>query len=109
MRVVVLVGSEPASAEPRRIERNGIAMMRTSSVAVAPTRFGRRLTNAGPARPEPGAAGLRQRVGRGGRPRALRWRRESTRGPMKLRIAGSSVSAAMTVHATAMLAATATP
>ena len=108
MRVVVLVGSEPASAEPSRIVRNGIAMMRTSSVAVAPTRFGRRLTNAAqrvqnPVPPVSGSAAAADV------PSALRWRRERTRGPMKLRIAGRIVSAAMTVHATAMLAAIATP
>ena len=51
MRVVLPAGSEPASAEPRRIEKNGTASTSITAAAAAAISAGRSLTRASPAAP----------------------------------------------------------
>ena len=104
--MVVFDGSVPASAEPRRIERNGIAMMSMISVATIAKTAGRLLirpaqrTHAGDSALSCSLPSLS----------ALRSRRRGTSLPMGVASsAGSSVSAASTVKATVTAAAMATP
>ncbi len=105
MRVVVFVGSEPASADPRRIDRNGIAMRTISSVAAPANTAGRSCIQSVQRAHAVDSSESRQLLSAS----ALRSRRRSTSRPKIPSIAGSSVSAASTVNATATAAATATP
>ncbi len=107
MRVVVFDGSEPASEEPRRIERNGIAIRTSTSAAAVAIRAGRACTTARPNGPSPAthrcsvsspaASARRSAPAEDSRP-------EESRAAQAAR-----VSAASTVKRTATLAATATP
>jgi len=103
--VVEPAGSLPESAEPRRIEKNGIAiriMAPAETAANAPGRFCIQPVQ----RAQAGDSSVTvNRVSRSAR----RSRRRGTRPPKKPSSAGSSVSAARTVNATAIAAATATP
>ena len=102
---MLLDGSEPASAEPRRIEKNGIANTSISAAASAAISAGR--SRSAPAqRAQPPDASLVVSSPAASLRRALR---PSTFVPKNPSSAGSSVSAATTVKRTATLAATATP
>ena len=105
MRVVELAGSLPASAEPRRIEKNGIAsttMINVATPAIAAGRFW--ITSAH--RAQRGDSSVTRCLPSRS---ARRSRRRGTHLPSSPSSAGSSVSAASTVNATAIAAAIATP
>ena len=102
---MLLVGSDPASAEPSRIEKNGIAN-RSMSTAAAPAMSAGRLRTALAQRAQPPDESLEVSSPAASPRRALR---PSTFVPKNPSSAGSSVSAAKTVKSTAALAATATP
>ena len=107
MRVVVLAGSLPASEEPSRIERNGIAGRITSTpVATAANAAGLASASSPSSAPTRRTSSvLRSRPSR----TALRSRRRNTKRPKKPSRAGNSVRAEITVNDTAIVAATATP
>ena len=105
MRVVLPAGSEPASAEPSRIEKNGTAIRSINAAAAAAISAGRSLS-ARAQRPQLGDSSLLVSSPAASLRRALR---PSTRVPKNPSRAGSSVNAATTVNRTATLAATATP
>ena len=103
--MVVLVGSVPASAEPRRIEKNGTAITIITSAATPATSAGRRRTHA-VQRAHTGDSALSVKSPAFRRRRS---RRPGTRPPRMPSSAGSSDSAASIVKATVTAAATATP
>ena len=105
MRVVDPDGSLPASAEPRRIDRNGIASTSMISVAPAANSSGRCCSLSLQLAQRGDSSLVRSLPSRSCR----RSGRRSTFGPKKPSRAGSSVSAATTVKDTATEAATATP
>ncbi len=106
-RVVVPTGSLPWSEEPSRREKKGRATRTMTTRATTAGRTGRSWTNTAHFGQKPLAAAPTTRG-----PLAARsffWRRDSTRGPMKLRKAGSRVRAAIMVNDTPMAAETARP
>ena len=105
MRVVVLAGSLPASEEPSRIERNGIARITSTPVATAANAAGRFCIKPVQRAHTADSSVLRSRPSR----TALRSRRRNTKRPKKPSRAGNSVRAEITVNDTAIVAATATP
>ncbi len=98
-------GSLPASAEPRRIDRNGIASRSMISVAPVANSSGRRCSRSLQRAQRGDSSVVRSTPS----PSLRRSRRRSTFVPKKPSSAGSSVSAAITVNSTATEAATATP
>ena len=102
---MVLDGSVPASAEPSRIEKNGMAMMIMIAAATAAKTAGRLLI----ASAQRTHAGDSTWVVSLPSFSARRSRRRGTQGPRIPSSAGSRVSAAMTVKATVTDAAMATP
>ena len=103
--MVEFAGSLPESAEPRRIEKNGIAITTITPAAIAANNAGRACIQP-IQRAQPGDSSVTaKRPSRSAR----RSRRRRTSRPNKPSKAGSSVSAATTVNETAIAAAIAMP
>ena len=103
--MVVEAGSELASAEPSRIEKNGTAHRSITHVATAANSAGRRASQSVQRRHSGDSSFVQSAFAA----IARRSPRRSTRPPNSDSSAGVSVNAPITVKATMIAAATATP